>query len=203
MKDRNELIDEIVNIEWKMFSTVNNAGGQASCQRRPDTFYIMRSSQFLAWPAEILQSYYEDVKAAEAAHRNICTEKYGYMMEFTVPDEYAAIKNALPAVAGEKLAKIREMTDINLEWEETVAENYPRMRGNGRPLRSKDDSVNFVSVETYFSCELKTYSEKTIDLLYDYTLSCKARGVNMAMQILENTAKAYGYESLEAAEARL
>ena len=41
---RAELIDTIVRIEWEDFLHVNNEGGVASCQRRPDTFKIMRTS---------------------------------------------------------------------------------------------------------------------------------------------------------------
>lgn len=43
---RAELIDTIVRIEWEDFLHVNNEGGVASCQRRPDTFKIMRTSLF-------------------------------------------------------------------------------------------------------------------------------------------------------------
>ena len=203
MENKNEKIDAIVNLEWEMFSAVNNSGGKAPCQNRPDTFYIMRSSQFETWPLEILNSYYEDVTCAKNSGRNLCTEKYGYMMEFTVPDEFAKIKDFLPAVSSELIPTIRQIVDINLQWEEESAKNYPHMRSNGRPLRKEEDSLNFVSVETYLFCELKTYSEKTINLLYDYTKECKDRGINLSEKILENTALAYGYKSLSQAEETL
>ena len=50
---RAELIDTIVRIEWEDFLHVNNEGGVASCQRRPDTFKIMRTS--------LLQTYSDAV----------------------------------------------------------------------------------------------------------------------------------------------
>ena len=203
MPDKETMIETIVNIEWSMFSTVNNVGGKASCQRRPDTFHIMRASQFEAWTPQILESYYNDVLAAQENKRNICTDKYGYMMEFTVPDEYEQIKYALPVVSDKVLALIREIVDINLDWEEAADEKYPNMRGKGRPLRKEQDSVQFVSVETYLYCELKTYSENTIKLLHEYTLDCKEKGISLAEVILENTAKHYGYASLQQAEDTL
>ena len=42
---RDELMSEIIKLEWDMFSHVSNVGGPASCQMRPDTFKIMRKSQ--------------------------------------------------------------------------------------------------------------------------------------------------------------
>ena len=41
---RDELMSEIIKLEWDMFSHVSNVGGPASCQMRPDTFKIMRKS---------------------------------------------------------------------------------------------------------------------------------------------------------------
>ena len=34
---RDELMSEIIKLEWDMFSHVSNVGGPASCQMRPDT----------------------------------------------------------------------------------------------------------------------------------------------------------------------
>lgn len=43
---RQELADAGMDSEWPMFSSVDNAGGKASCPMRPDVFMIMRSSQY-------------------------------------------------------------------------------------------------------------------------------------------------------------
>ena len=36
---RDELMSEIIKLEWDMFSHVSNVGGPASCQMRPDTTF--------------------------------------------------------------------------------------------------------------------------------------------------------------------
>ena len=48
---KDELINQIISEEYRMFSEVQNIGGRASCQDDYDTFYIMRCAQhnMLAW----------------------------------------------------------------------------------------------------------------------------------------------------------
>ena len=79
------LIDNIIALEWKMFSSVNEGGPKASCQEDPQTFDGMRRGQFSAWSDEAAQCYYEDVKAAAATGRNLAMEKYIHMMKSTAP----------------------------------------------------------------------------------------------------------------------
>ena len=197
---KEELIRDIVDREWRMFSQVENQGGKASCQSRPRTFEIMRRSQFLSWTEEILGSYLQDLKDAEKAGRNLCTEKYAYMMEKTDPAGYEKIRKRLPVISGEKADRIEEIVAVNILWEEETDRRFPRIRANGRPLRSEQDSFAGVSVETYLRCELKTYSEKTIRLLCEYTAAENRSGHNLAEEILDNTMKAYGYASAKQAE---
>ncbi len=105
---RDELMSEIIKLEWDMFSHVSNVGGPASCQMRPDTFKIMRKSQAATWSDELLASYLEDLKAATREGRNIMTEKYARMMESTFPEEYRKLAASLPSVDKETLQKIEE-----------------------------------------------------------------------------------------------
>ena len=88
---KEDLIAKIVAMEWDMFQHVVNIGGRAACQDDPETFRIMRSSQAMAWSEDSLASYLEDLAAAAQAGRNLLTEKYARMMEFTAPLEYARI----------------------------------------------------------------------------------------------------------------
>ena len=53
---RDELMSEIIKLEWDMFSHVSNVGGPASCQMRPDTYKIMRKSQAATRTDELLAS---------------------------------------------------------------------------------------------------------------------------------------------------
>lgn len=80
-----DLIDLVIDKEWKMFDRVQNEGGRASCQNDPATFRIMRASQFMTWPEDLLRSYLADLEHAERAGRNLLTEKYAFMMEYTLP----------------------------------------------------------------------------------------------------------------------
>ena len=94
---KESLINQIVALEWQQFQNVNNEGGRAECQDNRETFEIMRKSQFLAWDQDVLESYLQDLTEAEKKHWNLLTEKYARMMESTVPEQFAEIKDRLPA----------------------------------------------------------------------------------------------------------
>ena len=47
------LVDEIVQLEWEMFSNVQSMDGPVSCQQNPKTFEVMRSSQVKSWNDEV------------------------------------------------------------------------------------------------------------------------------------------------------
>ena len=65
LEGEKQLIDKIVELEWKQFDGVKNEGGRASCQNDFETFSIMRKSQYLTWTKELLSSYYNDLLLAE------------------------------------------------------------------------------------------------------------------------------------------
>ena len=197
---RDELMSEIIKLEWDMFSHVSNVGGPASCQMRPDTFKIMRKSQAATWSDELLASYLEDLKTATREGRNIMTEKYARMMESTFPEEYRKLAASLPPVDKETLQKIEEIVAINVGWKAELFDRYPRLSGKGRPLRTSEDSAMETSFETYLRGELKTYSARTITLLHELTLRQQQDGVNGAALNLLNQVQQYGYATLEQAE---
>ena len=198
-----ELIQKIVDLEWEMFSTVNNEGGKASCQSRPATFEIMRRSQILTWSAEIMESYFKDLTQAKAAGRNLCTEKYAYMMEYTDPAQFEKLRPFLPPVEEEKRHLIGEIVAINLDWERSVDQKYEKVRSLGRPLTKEHDTPFFTSVETYMTGELESYSLDTVRLLHVYTLFCKEEGRNLANENLANIVEAYGFNSVSDVEVLL
>ena len=183
---RDELMSEIIKLEWDMFSHVSNVGGPASCQMRPDTFKIMRKSQAATWSDELLASYLEDLKTATREGRNIMTEKYARMMESTFPEEYRKLAASLPPVDKETLQKMEEIVAINVGWKAELFDRYPRLSGKGRPLRTSEDSTGETSFETYLRGELKTYSARTITLLHELTLRQQQDGVNGAALNLLN-----------------
>ena len=198
MKD--QLVKDIVDIEWDMFSSVNNMGGKASCQTQPLTFELMRRSQLQIWDEPLLESYLADLKAAKQEGRNLMTEKYARMMEFSHPDEFAAVRDALPCLDAEAVSLVADIVKVNLDWKADVDARFPHLAGQGRILRTKDEVCGYSSVETYLAAELKTYSVKTLRLLKKWTEERLAQGINDAELNLLSQIRGYGFSSLEEAE---
>ena len=159
-----KIVLDIVELEWEMFSDVNNMGGKASCQEDFMTFKIMRASQAEAWSVELLRSYYDDLLQAKSQNRNLMTEKYARMMESTFPEEYKRFVNLLPVVDKKTLDQIERIIEINLKWKIETADKYPNLTNRGRVIYTKEDSMNSTSFETYLRGELRTYSSNTIQL---------------------------------------
>lgn len=200
---KEELIDLILEEEWRMFTNVNNVGGRASCQDNPDTFEIMRRSQFDSWSRLLLESYLADIFNAISESRNLLAEKYAYMMQYSFPNEYDELKDSLPKLSDTKKHLIRELTDMQLAWREEGKEKYPNLFGKGRPERIVDELPGFVSFESYTLGELSTMSEMSLNIYKVYAEELKSNGMNMPILILESTVKMYGYASIEDAEQRV
>ena len=197
-----DLIDLVIDKEWKMFDRVQNEGGRASCQNDPATFRIMRASQFMTWPEDLLRSYLADLEHAERAGRNLLTEKYAFMMEYTSPLEFNRIRHALPVPDSESLAKIREIVEIHMDWERRTDQAYPHIRSTGRPLTREGDRPDVTSFETYLTGELKTWSKATLARYLDFTRQCQRQGRNLAEETADNMARADGYASMRDAEEK-
>jgi len=200
-KSMQELMWEILDIEWEMFHTVQSVDGPTACQQDRKTFEIMRSSQIMAWNEEVAASYLEDLHRAKAAGRNLMTEKYARMMEYTSPCEFRRISSSLPALEQEALPLIERLSRMSVEWMEDLAAKYPYVGSQGRPIRNSGDTVATPSFETYNRGELSTYSAKTLKALEEHYLRLLADGENPAEVILRHTVTQYGYSSLEKAEA--
>lgn len=203
VSETEQLIFDIAQIEWELFQNVQNTGGRASCQNDPDTFFKMRMSQWMVYTKETLNSYMEDLKSSMEQGRNLIFEKYGFMMETTYPEEFEEIKGHLPKVSPETEKMIDEIADIHVKWDKAVYEKYPHIRENGRVFRSSEDSVyNGSSSESYLRGEYKTYSPKTVELIYNQVKQAEAAGENLLEKIIENEVKFYGYQSLDDAEKK-
>lgn len=202
--EREQRIFDIARMEWDMFQNVYNTGGRASCQDDPDTFFKMRMSQWIVYSDELLESYYEDCKRALSEEgRNFFFEKYTRMMETTYPEEYDRVKQYLPEVSAERMAKIEEIVQIHLNWDEWMLAHYPNIRRNGRVIHTSEDSrLSGSSMESYLRSELTTYSGHTLELLYDETKKAEAEGGNLLRDIIEAETKFYGYTGLEEAEEK-
>ena len=201
MDRKKELIEKIVLAEWEMFQNVRNIGGlKASCQESPETFEIMRASQFVSWAENVLESYLDDLENAKSEGRNLLTEKYARMMESTSPLEYDRLKNQLSPLDPEIPPLIEKIMKIILVWEEALSAEFPNITKKGRPIFSSEDNQFVTSKETYFKGELASYSKKTLDLFYENLLTQKADNINPSKMVLEAQVTRYGYPSLEKAD---
>lgn len=198
-----DIIEKIVELEWKQFDRVKNEGGRADCQDDFQTFSIMRRSQYLAWTEELLCSFYQDLATAEQKGWNLIMEKYARMMKSTNPEKYVMLEKDLPAITEKRNAIQEEIIKIQVAWMEEFAEKYPKMAGNARHIRTSEDTAFSTSYETYLRGEMSTYSEETFILYSGFIVSILRENRNLAMEIMSNTAKLYGYDSLESAEKNL
>ena len=200
---RVNICDKIIAIEWDMFDRTQNTGGRAFCQDDWDTFSKMRRSQYMCFDKALLESIWADFARAAHEGRNMITEKYAYMMRTTAPEEYAAIASSLPGVDEEKAALIEAIVPIQVGWMEEFAAKYPKAAGNARKIHSSEDTPIDTSYETYLRGEIMTYSDRTLALYGQFIVKLAGMGKNLAFMIMDNTARAYGYDGLDALEAGL
>ena len=196
----NELIDEIISLEWDMFTSVNEGEDPASCQEDHDTFQGMRKAQFSAWSLGAAQSYLSDLEAAKQEGRNLVEAKYIHMMKTTEPRKYDALLSRVKMPDEDAEALANDVSALLLEQTRLLFEDYPYVAGQGRPLYSTFDH-SAVSIETYQLGELLTYSGNTLTALRRHVVELADEGVSLARVILENSISFYGYKSLDAAEA--
>ena len=200
--EREQLIFDIATAEWDFFQLVENTGGRASCQDDPDTFFKMRMSQWMAYSDEVLKSYWKDLERAAEEGRNPIFEKYGRMMETAYPEEYARMKGQLPQVSKEKAEQVERIVKIHLKWDRQMMEQYPNIRKKGRVMITRDDSAyEGISMESYLRCELMTFSDQTVELIFRETMKAFDQGENLLKAIIQNETAFYGYADLEEAEA--
>lgn len=197
------IITRILEIEWNMMDEVQNIGGRANCQDDWETFSLQRGSQLKAWNSGMLQSYVRDINGALQEGRNLLAEKYAYMMEHTSPLEYDAIRDMLPVISDQKQLLINGIGAIQVKWLLALAERYPNVVGQGRPIPASRDSIFGTSFETYLKSELATYSLETLIQYQSYLDELLAQGKNLNEMVLENTCLAYGYPSIDEAERKL
>ncbi len=165
MSKKEDLITKIIEIEWEMFSKVNNRGGKASCQEEPKNFEIIRSSNFISWSEATLESYLNDLQEAKKVKRNLMTEKY------------ARMEGLIPPPNSEVLSLIDKIVALECKWLEELAAKSPQYIP-ARPIYSRQDTPQVVSSETYSRGELATYSKKTLELYYQDILEMSQKNIN-------------------------
>ena len=197
-KSQEKLVEEMVAMEWAAFDKVNHTGGErAECQNNWLIFDIMRSSQFLAWPRELLLSYMNDFIAANQRGWNMVTEKYGRMMISTDPESYAQLEPNFAQLTEKQQQIIEQIVAIQVGWMETFSAEYPNVANGARSIHTSEDSMYNTSYETYLRGELSTYGDVTLSLYGKFIVELCRREENLAYGIIRHTARLYGYDSLD------
>ena len=83
---------------------------------------------------------------------------------------------------------------------EEFAAKYPAMGERARRIRTSQDNAFETSYETYLRGELGTYSDKMLELYARFIVGLSSNGSNLAYETMLNTAKLYGYDSVDSAE---
>lgn len=182
-----DLADKIARLEWAMFDKVQNKGGRAECQDNPQMFFIMRLSQYSAYDRELLAAIYSDYTTATEHGRNVIAEKYGYMMKYTVPDEFAEIEASLPPISEEKQQLIDAIVPIQVAMMEDYAAAHPDTAKAARVIHSYEDTPVDTSYETYMRGELATYSEDTVALYGAMIVRYAREGRNLPQEIIDRS----------------
>lgn len=195
--EEEELVDRITRLEFQAFDKVKNEGGRAYCQNDWPTFSIMRKGQYLTWNHEMLCQYLYDFSREYEMGHNLITEKYGRMMESTEPEKYRELAKYFPPLSEQKKAVIEQIVAVQMNMMEEFAAKYPKVAKNARSLHSYEDNIINTSYETYLRGEISTYSDKMLQLYGAYVVQSVSEGKNIAREIIENTAKLYGYDDLE------
>jgi hypothetical protein len=188
--DKNELISNILNSEWRMFQRVKSQA-PATCQTMPDKFRKIRGSLFAVWSQEALKSYLNDLSKAESQGRNLITEKYARMDNLISPlKSYTNILN-----------KIQKIVEIETQWQFTLRQEYPALfRKMGRSTYPSNNGSNF---SVYLSCELETYSDMTIELYFQNIMNAQKNHQNLALTSLDILLKKEGFQDIFHAEKHL
>ena len=201
--NRDEVINEIVKLEFEAFDKVQNVGGRADCQNDWPFFYVMRKSQYMTWTDEMLICIRNLWLENKAKGWNMITEKYGRMMEHTAPEEYEQIKDNFPVKSERTIAIVDQIAEIQVNWMKEFAEQYPKLAANARDITSEADEIDNTSYETYLKGELLTYSEDLLKLYAEFIVNLAREGKNLAYMTIENTVHLQGYKTLEEAEEHI
>lgn len=184
-KKREETLKKIVIDEWNFFTNVNNIGKRAYCQDNSFTFIYSRLCYWNIYNDIILTSYLNDLVNAKNENRNLVTEKYAYIMQYTDPEYFNKIKKYLPPISDYKKNTVNSIMLIYMNWEEEIKKNNPELLDNNRDLYNPSQSTARTTIEYYFKGELSSYSESTLNLILKYYLSAFQKGINLVEKNLK------------------
>ncbi|RPJ73183.1 MAG: DUF4125 family protein [Desulfobacteraceae bacterium] len=188
MTENDRIIEAILEIELRMFLTVNPLQ-TSGCQEYPESFKLHRRAQFAPWSEESLGSYLDDLHEAQELGDNLMRRKYARMQGLLPPAESDSV--------------IEEIVRLKMDWQRAMFRDYPAVMSGARPLTDENTQAQMTSFETYARGELETYSERTLRLLHRDLLAMQACGESLSEKVYDCLVRASGYASLEAAERKL
>ena len=174
--ERSALVEEIVEREWNMMSAVVS-DGRSLCQERPGTFRAMREMSHSVLSRDTLASYLGDLENAHVDGRNLVTEKY------------ARMEGQIPPLS--ECPLIPRIVAIESAWMKELCAAFP--------LTFQAAVSSFAAYE---SCELETYSDTTLTLLYRDVLAAREMGRNLVRERYEHLFGKLGQGTLVEVEAR-
>ena len=193
------LINDIIEKEWKLFHAVNG-DNRVSCQDDRPTFEIMRRAQYRAWSQDALEKYAADLDAAIAEGRNIVREKYIHMMRTTAPEDYQHFIMELPEISEARVTLVEQIWEHLAAQTERMRSRYPYLAFGGRTLYARNETTGWPSIETYQTSELLTYSEATLCALLTHIEALEKEAKDFAFIVQENTVLGLGFPDMDAAE---
>lgn len=197
-----QIMNTVIDTEWEMFQNVRNAGGKASCQNDPDTFYIMRYSNYCVMSQMTMDKIRNDYLNAKLKERNLVMERYAYMMAETHPDYFKEyLQPFLPVVSTVKNGLVESCMECYIRFQKEFIKRYPGYAAKGRPMEGTAQPG--VSVVTYMRGELKTYSEDTLESFLKDLRSADQTDHNLVEAVQKATVGFYGYRSIEEAQTQM
>lgn len=166
--NRADILEKILAAELDSFRSVPTCGPN-QCLEHPQAFKLHRKAQFSIFSTLTLQSYLEDLKRARKHNQNLMTYKY------------ARMDNLIPRANDSRL--VAKVAGIMIAWQLQLEAKYPQIMKRARPVISEKGNSYETSFETYLKAELETYSEQTLDLLYQDLSKLKAEGKNGSEEV--------------------
>jgi hypothetical protein len=190
---REELLDQIVGLERRMFVAVRSSSPSA-CQQQWHTFATMRRMSHSVLSDEFLESYLSDLQeafgpAAQAAgccaapvlseQAKLCAPS---MRRNFFVEKYARIEDQMPQLNHNP--RIAEIMAVELKWFLVVQQTFPEL------LRSSD------AFQRYEQAELETYSDNSLELMFRDVSTAEAAGRNLVEERYENLSRMLGFSSI-------
>jgi len=174
---RNERLKAIVELEHRMFQKVKTTR-PALCMDRPESFRIMREMTHSVLSHETLGSYLADLRKAETEGINLLAEKYARMDN--------RVRSLKPRPV------IDEIVRKEMQWMNELRKEHPWIFENEAE-----------GAEKYLSCELETYSERTLTLFAEHVKQAAKQGRNLARERYRYMFQQLGYDSIVAAKRNM